>query len=131
MENQEEFRYTYSAADQEEIKRIRKKYVAEEAREDKMMQLRKLDAGVTSKATMVSLIVGIVGILIMGTGMSILMTDIGKALGSQMSMIIGVLVGVIGMALACLAYPAYHRTLKAERDKVAPEILRLTDELMQ
>ena len=68
MENQdkEKFSYTYSAKEQEEINRIRKKYMAEE---NKMEQLRRLDAGVTEKATAVSIIVGIAGALIMGIGM--------------------------------------------------------------
>ena len=55
MENKKNFQYTYSAKEQEEIKRIRNNYVAPVAREDKMTQLRRLDAGVYSKATTASL----------------------------------------------------------------------------
>ena len=65
MENKESFNYTYSAKEQEEIKRIRKKYTAPAAEEDKMAQLRRLDASVYSKATTVALVVGIIGALIM------------------------------------------------------------------
>ncbi len=131
MENKESFNYTYSAKEQEEIKRIRKKYTAPAAEEDKMAQLRRLDARVYSKATMVALVVGIIGALIMGFGMSLVMTDIGAALGTLLTMVIGIGVGVIGIVLVCLAYPLYNRTLKKEREKIAPEILRLTDELMK
>ena len=46
-------------------------------------------------------------------------------------MIIGICVGIIGIVLVSLAYPVYNRTLKKEREKIAPEILRLTDELMK
>ena len=46
-------------------------------------------------------------------------------------MIVGIGLGVIGIILACLAYPLYNRTLKKEREKIAPDILRLTDELMK
>jgi len=131
MENKEQFRYTYSAKEQEEIKRIRQKYAAPIEKEDKMAQLRRLDAAVYSKANTVSLIVGIVGALIMGFGMSLIMTDIGAALGTVFAMVIGIGTGVIGMGLVCLAYPLYNRTLKKERERIAPDILRLTDELMK
>lgn len=131
MDHQENFNYTYSAKEQEEIKNIRKKYVAPIEEEDKMTQLRKLDARVNSKATSASLVIGIIGALVLGCGMSLIMTDIGKSLGTILPLIIGVVMGVIGIILVCLAYPIYNRTLKKERAKAAPEILRLTDELMK
>ena len=133
MDNKEKgtFHYTYSAKEQEEIKRIRKKYTAPEEKEDKMAQLRRLDASVYSKATTASLVVGIIGALILGFGMSLVMTDIGAAMGTILSMIIGISVGIIGIVLVCLAYPIYNRTLKKQREKIAPEVIRLTDELMQ
>ena len=131
MGNNEGFNYTYSAKEQEEIKAIRKKYAASEETEDKMTQLRRLDAGVYSKASAASLAVGIVGTLIMGIGMSLVMTDIGAVLGTVPAMVIGSGIGIIGIVLVCLAYPIYNRTLKKEREKIAPEILRLTDELMK
>ena len=131
MDNNEGFNYTYSAKEQEEIKAIRKKYAASEESEDKMTQLRRLDASVYSKASAAALAVGIVGALIMGIGMSLVMTDIGAVLGTVLAMGIGIGIGVIGIVLVCLAYPIYNRTLKKEREKIAPEILRLTDELMK
>ena len=131
MENKESFNYTYSAKEQEEIKAIRKKYVTPEETEDKMAQLRRLDAGVYSKATTVSLIVGVIGTLIMGIGMSLILTDIGVMLGTVLSIIIGVSLGIVGIILVCLAYPIYNHTLTKEREKIAPEIIRLTDELMK
>ena len=131
MENKEGFEFTYSAKEQEEIKRIRKKYAAPAEEEDKMAQLRRLDASVYSKATTAALVIGVIGALVMGLGMSIVMTDIGAALGTILAMIVGVGIGVIGIVLVCLAYPMYTRTLKKEREKIAPEIIRLTDELMK
>ena len=131
MGNNEGFNYTYSAKEQEEIKAIRKKYAASEEAEDKMTQLRRLDASVYSKASAAALVVGIVGALIMGIGMSLVMTDIGAVLGTIPAMVLGIGIGVIGIVLVCLAYPIYNRTLKKEREKIAPEILRLTDELMK
>jgi predicted lipid-binding transport protein (Tim44 family) len=131
MENKERFQYIYSAKEQEEIKAIRKKYAPSEETEDKMAQLRRLDAGVYSKATTVSLVVGIIGTLMMGLGMSLAMTDIGEMLGTVLAMVIGVSIGIVGIVLVCLAYPIYNRTLRKEREKIAPEIIRLTDELMK
>ena len=125
----ESFNYTYSAKQQEEIKTIRKKYEAPE--ENKMEQLRRLDASATQKATTRSMTVGIIGALIMGLGMSITMTDIGAVFGSFLSMVVGIVIGIVGIVLVCLAYPTYHRTLKAERERIAPEVLRLSDELMK
>lgn len=124
MENQdnEKFSYTYSAKEQEEVNRIRKKYVTED---NKMDQLRRLDAGVTAKATSVSIIVGIVGALIMGIGMCCTMVWQG------VWFIPGIIIGLIGLAVLALAYPVYQKVLKKERDKIAPEIIRLTDELMK
>lgn len=127
--NQETFTYTYSAQQQEEIKNIRKKYLAPE--EDKMAQLRKLHHSATQKAQVWALVLGVVGALIMGTGMSLVMTDIGAVVGLNKALIPGILIGVIGMIPVALAYPTYNRVLKKERQRIAPEILRLSDELMK
>ena len=128
MENKEGFHFTYSAAQQQEVENIRKKYLPKE--EDKMEQLRKLHAIPTQKAQAASLAVGIIGTLIMGTGMSLTMTDIGAALGN-LAMVIGIVIGIVGMVLVALAYPLYNRVLKKQREKIAPEILRLSDELLK
>lgn len=95
-----------------------------------MEQLRRLHAVPTQKAQAASLAVGVVGALIMGTGMSLAMTQIGAALGS-LAMVIGILVGIVGMVLVALAYPLYNRVLKKQRKKIAPQILRLSDELLK
>lgn len=134
MENQDnknEFKFTYSAKDQEELRRIRAKY--EPGEESKMDQLRKLDAGVTGKATTVSLVFGIVGALVMGTGMSLVMTDIGLVIGLQgvAAMVVGIVTGILGIVLAILAYPMYMKVLKKERERIAPVILQLTEELLK
>ena len=130
-QEKETFVYTYSAKQQEEINKIRNKYV--EQKENKMEQLRRLDASVTSKATMKSLIVGIIGTLILGMGMSLIMTNLNEFLNltKELSMILGLVLGIIGIGLVGIAYPVYTTTLKNERKRIAPEIIRLTDELMK
>lgn len=133
MENKDIFNYTYSAKEQDEIKAIRKKYAAPEQTKDKMVQLRLLDASVTKKATTFALVLGVIGALVLGMGMSLAMTDIGKIIGllGGMAMLIGILIGIVGIVLVCVAYPIYNYVLKKEREKLAPEIIRLTDELLK
>ena len=74
-----------------------------------------------------------IGALILGTGISFAITDLGKLLEmhSQFAMLIGIVIGIVGLVLVALAYPVYNRILRKERQRIAPEILRLTDELMQ
>ena len=127
--NQETFTYTYSAQQQEEVQNIRKKYLPPE--EDKMERLRKLHHSATQKAQAWALVLGVIGALIMGTGMSLVMTDIGAAVGLNNALIPGIVIGIIGMIPVALAYPTYNRVLKKERQRIAPEILRLSDELMK
>jgi len=76
---------------------------------------------------------GVIGALILGMGMSLAMTDIGKIIGllGGMAMLVGVLIGIVGIVLVCMAYPVYNCIVKKERKKIAPEIIRLTDELMK
>ena len=128
MENKEGFSYTYSAAQQQEVEAIRKKYLP--GTEDKMERLRRLHAIPTQKARTASIAVGIIGTLILGTGMSLAMTELGAMLGS-LAMLLGIAVGIGGMVLVALAYPVYNRVLQKERARIAPEILRLADELLQ
>ena len=122
MKNKETFSYIYSAKEQEEIKKIREKYIPKET--DKMEQLRRLDAGVTQKGTVISLVIGIIGALILGTGMSMCMvwTEL---------FVLGIIVGIVGIVMVSAAYPLYSYVTKKEREKIAPEIIRLTDELMK
>ena len=77
--------------------------------------------------------VGVVGTLTLGFGMSLCMTDLASILGIQkdVAMVIGIVVGVAGGVLASLAHPIYNAIVKAKRKKLAPEIIRLADELMK
>ena len=127
MENHS-FEYTYSAKRQQEVEEIRKAYLPKE--EDKMTELRKLHAIPTQRAQAASLAVGIIGALILGTGMSLCLTELGAALG-KLAMIIGITVGLVGMVLVALAYPLYNQVLKKQREKITLDILRLSDELLK
>ena len=128
MEENESFRYTYSAQQQKEIEAIRNKYLPKE--DDKMEQLRMLHARPTKSAQAAAISVGVIGSLVLGTGMSLAMTDFGAILG-DFALVMGILTGIIGMVLVALAYPIYNRVLKKQRKRIAPQILKLTDELIK
>lgn len=124
-EKKETFNYTYSASQQQEIKKIREKYAQPTQEEDKMERLRRLDASVTKPGTIVSLIIGIISALIMGVGMCCTMV------WADTMFIPGIIIGIIGIIGVCLSYPIYTRITKKQREKLAPEIMRLSDELMK
>ena len=128
MENNQSFEFTYSAERQQEVEAIRKMYLPKE--EDKMKQLRRLHSIPTQKAQAASIAIGVLGTLILGTGMSLCMTDLGAALG-HLAMVIGILVGVLGLAMVAMAYPLYNIVLRKERQRIAPEILRSSEELLK
>lgn len=119
----ESFTYHYSAARQSEIDAIRKKYLPPEEQENKLEQLRKLDASLTTGALTVSMALGITSVLVFGVGMCCFLVWRLWALGALLCV-----VGVIGM----LAAPGlYRRLVEKRRQQIAPEILRLTEELSQ
>lgn len=130
MKENETFKMTYSAGEREEIEKIRKKYTPAEP--DKMKRLRDLDASAGKKALTVFLALMIVGALVMGFGMSLAMTELGETLGmsEKISMTVGIAIGLVGIILLALSYPISNATLKRERKKIAPEIIRLSDELI-
>lgn len=128
MDNNHSFQYTYSAAQKQEVEHIRKKYLPKE--EDKMETLRKLHHSATEKAKAASIAIGVVGSLLLGTGMSLIITEFGAFLG-DLVMALGILLVLIGMTFVALAYPVYNRVLNKERTRIAPEILRLADELLK
>ena len=119
----ERFTYAYSAKQQEELRRIREKYLPPE--EDKMTKLIKLDKSAARKGTVTAIIIGIIGTLFLGIGMCCATVWEGSLF------IPGVVLGIIGIALIALADPLYIRITKKERERIAPEIIRLTDELLK
>lgn len=123
VENQEKqgFEYTYSAKQQKEVERIRKKYLPKE--EDKMEMIRKLDREAERPGMIASLATGVIGALILGIGMCCTMVW-GESL-----FVLGIFVGVIGSALIAAAYPLYKKVTRVQREKVAEQILALTSEL--
>lgn len=124
MENNT-FRYSYSSSLQEELKDIKKKYEGqpESQEEDQLELLRKLDKSSTRKSTIVSIVMGAAGCLIMGIGMCCTMV------WAAAMFIPGIIIGVIGIAMMAAAYPVYVRITKKERAKIAPQVLDIIEKL--
>jgi len=119
--NKETFEYTYSAKQQEEIERIRKKYLPKE--ENKMELLRKLDKDVTKPGMICSLVIGIIGCLLFGMGMCCVLV------WTESFFTVGIVIGIVGMAVMGAALPVYQKITAKERKRIAPQILALTEEL--
>ena len=128
MENNQSFEYTYSAQQRSEVEAIRKKYLPRE--EDKMERLRLLHSSASKKAKAASISIGTVGALILGTGMSLVMTDIGATIGITSALVPGIAVGVLGLGMALLTYPMYKGILNSRKKKYGAEILSLSDKIM-
>lgn len=114
-----DFEYVYSAPEQEEIRKIREKYIPKE--ESKLEKLRRLDAATERPGTVVSLVLGIVGTMIFGTGLCCCLV--------WERYLVGVASGIFGMVILAMAYPCYKRITQKQREKVAPQILAMTEEL--
>ena len=126
MEEKNVFEYRYSAKQQEEVDAIRKKYLPKEEKAkgtDKLEELKQLDQRVELTATIWAIAVGVIGTLTFGAGMSLIMA-FETAMYLQ-----GIIVGIIGIAGIALALPVYRIVLKKQREKMAPKILALTEEL--
>ena len=120
MENKQQVSITYSAEEQKEMDSIRAKYQpGEKKRPTNLDKLKKLDAKVESVAMVSALSEGIFSTLILGVGMTCVLV--------WNQPVIGVIVGIIGLAGALCAWPLYQKVLAKEREKAAPEILRLSE----
>ena len=108
--------------------KIRTQYMEKEASE--LDALRELDAKVKRPANVFAYIFGSISAIIMGAGMSLVMTDIGATIGLSSPMIPGIVVGILGMAMALINYPMYKTILSKRKKKYASEILALSDKIM-
>ena len=123
MKKDENFEYTYSAEKQKEIEAIRKKYVTKE--EDKMEQLRKLDRDAEKPGTIVAIVLGVFGMLVFGGGLSLALVWTDTLLAG------GIVLGIVGIGIMAAALPIYKMVTKKQREKIAPQILELSEELMR
>ena len=108
--------------------KIRTQYMEKEASE--LDALRALDAKVKRPANVFSYVFGSIGAIIMGAGMSLVMTDIGTTIGIADPMIPGIAIGIVGMFMALINYPIYKRIMSSRRKKYADKIVKLSDKIM-
>ena len=92
--------------------------------------LRKLDAKVKRPANVFAYVFGSISAIIMGAGMSLVMTDIGATVGIASAMIPGIAIGALGLGMALLTYPVYKEILNSRKKKYGAEILTLSDKIM-
>lgn len=128
MSNENTFSYTYSAKENQEVQNIRKQYEAKQCTE--LDTLKALDAKVKKPANVFAYTYGSVGAIIMGAGMSLVMTDIGAVIGLTSTMVPGIIIGVVGLALALTTYPIYKRILDSRKEAYAAQIVQLSDKII-
>ncbi len=112
-----------------QAQKIRAQYTAKET--TPLERLQTLDAKVKRPAAITAFILGGLSAIALGGGMSLIMTDIGSVIGVHDSLVPGIVLGVIGMAMAAVSYPLYKRILFARRKKYAQQIIALSDEIIQ
>lgn len=111
------------------VQKIRTQYTEKE--HTQLDELKKLDRKVKKPANVFAYIFGTVSAIIMGSGTSLIMTDIGVILGLQETMVPGIIIGITGMAMAIINYPLYKKLLSSRRKKYADKVIALSDELMK
>ena len=111
------------------VQKIRTQYTEKESTE--LDALRELDAKVKRPANTFAYIFGSISAIIMGSGMSLVMTDIGETLGMTDTMLPGIIIGVVGMFMAIINYPVYKGILGSRRKKYADKIIALSDKIMK
>lgn len=110
------------------VQKIRSQYTENEHTE--LDALKALDAKVKKPANIFAYSYGTLGAIVMGAGMSLVMTDIGTVIGLSSAMVPGIAVGIAGLAVVCTTYPIYKKLLASRKKKYAPEILKLSENLM-
>ena len=108
--------------------KIRTQYM--EKTPSELDELRELDAKVKRPANIFAYVFGSISAIIMGTGMSLVMTDIGATLGIANALVPGIAIGVLGLGMALLTYPIYKGILNSRKNKYGAEILALSDKIM-
>ena len=108
--------------------KIRTQYMEKESND--LDALRELDSKVHRPANIFSYVFGSISAIIMGAGMSLVMTDIASMIGMESGMIPGIVIGVIGMAMALVNYPLYKKIISARKKKYASEIIAMSDKII-
>ncbi len=108
--------------------KIRTQYVEKEPSEIDALCL--LDARVKRPANLFAYVFGSIGAIIMGMGMSLVMTDIGAIIGMQSGLVFGVIIGVLGMLMTLFNYPLYKKILEGRKKTHGAEIISISDKII-
>ena len=111
------------------VQKIRTQYT--EKQHTELDALKELDTKVKRPANVFAYTYGSVSAIVMGAGMSLVMTDIGATIGLASAMVPGIAVGVVGLCMALSTYPIYKRILNSRKKKYAPKIMELSEKLLQ
>lgn len=111
------------------VQKIRTEYTVKE--NTQLDSLKKLDAKVKKPANVFAYVFGSIAAIILGSGMSLVMTDIGETIGIENTLTYGIVIGVIGMLMAIANYPIYKRILTSRRKKYADKIIALSDKIIK
>ena len=111
------------------VQKIRTQYTEKEHTD--LDALKELDAKVKRPANVFAYIFGSIGAIVMGSGMSLVMTDVGATVGIADPMLPGIVVGIVGMLMAIINYPIYKGILGARRKKYADKIITLSEKIMK
>ena len=109
------------------VEKIRSQYT--EQAHTELDALKALDASVRRPANVFGYTCGSIGAIVMGAGMSLVMTDIGAVLGMEETLIPGIAVGIAGMVMCCATYPIYRKILTSRKKKYAAKIMELSDRI--
>lgn len=121
---QETFKYSYSAKEQNEVQKIRKKYLPRE--ENRLEELRRLDDAVQSSGMLEALVAGIGGMLLFGLGLCLNTQIIANG---TFFVVLGVLLEVAGIVGMLAAYPVYRFVFSKTKARMTPRILELATQL--
>ncbi|MBQ8322280.1 MAG: dihydropteridine reductase [Clostridia bacterium] len=110
------------------VQKIRTQYTEKE--HTALDELKAIDSEVKRPANIFAYTFGSVSAIVVGAGMSLVMTDIGEMVGIGNNMLVGIIVGVIGLGAAALTYPIYKKILDSRKRKYAPEIMKISDKIM-
>ncbi len=110
------------------VQKIRTQYTEKESTQ--LDELKALDAKVKRPANVFAYVFGSISAIVMGGGMSLVMTDIGSCIGIENAMVAGIIIGIVGMVMAIINYPVYKKILSGRRNKYADEVMALSDKIM-
>ena len=111
------------------VQKIRTQYTEKE--HTQLDALKGLDKKVKRPVNVFAYVFGSIGAIVMGCGMSLVMTDIGSVIGITSPMFPGIIIGIVGLVMVLINYPIYKKMLNSRKKKYADEVIKLSDNIMK